>query len=84
MTQQERITGKIYNLSFKKNKILRGWNLIVTEDGEEYLLKRNWSLSPRMSQQCFRLDVSLANDIYTEIMYENAKKNLDLLVWALV
>ena len=36
--------GKIYNIAFHKNKIIRGWLLLVTENNEEFIVRQNSNL----------------------------------------
>lgn len=40
----EIIGGKIYNITFQKNKIIRGWLLLVTENNEEFIVRQNSNL----------------------------------------
>lgn len=36
------IQGTVFNISFDNKKIVRGWWLLVDNDGEEYLVRQNF------------------------------------------
>ncbi|MGG5342589.1 hypothetical protein [Enterococcus sp. AZ192] len=38
------IQGTVFNISFDNKKIVRGWWLLVDNDGEEYLVRQNFFL----------------------------------------
>lgn len=64
MTKQERINGNIYNISSGKGKLCRGWNLIVTDDGHEYVMRRDFSASSKKYRKLYQTNVSLKGNIY--------------------
>lgn len=78
MKQQENINGTIYNLSFKKGKLFRGWNLIVTDDGHEYLMRRNLSLSFKHAYQLYQSTIRLNEYIYALDSYQKDKNSASL------
>lgn len=78
MKHQENINGTIYNLSFKNGKLFRGWNLIVTDDGHEYLMRRNLSLSFKHAYQLYQSTIHLNEYIYTLDSYQKDKKSASL------
>ncbi|MBM7642764.1 hypothetical protein [Streptococcus loxodontisalivarius] len=76
MNKKDKMTGNLYNLTRDGQRILRGWYLFVSEDGQEYVFKNNWTFLPRKACQCFQVQASLSSLSYTDKMYEEAiRKN---------
>ena len=49
MVRKQKIKGRVYNISLNEQTLQKGWYLIVTEQYQEYLVQRNWSLSTKRS-----------------------------------
>ena len=47
MVRKEKINGRVYNISLNDQTLQKGWYLIVTDQNQEYLVKRNCSLSTK-------------------------------------
>ena len=41
------LKGYAYNISVNKQKIMNGWYLLITEGNQEYLVRRNYSLTSK-------------------------------------
>lgn len=59
MVNRKQIKGDIYNLTLNQQSIIRGWNLIVSDDGEEYLMFRNLSLSSKLHRRIYQTDLPM-------------------------
>jgi len=49
MVDKKNIKGRVFNITLNDKTIQKGWYLIVTDTGKEYLVQRNCSLSIKMS-----------------------------------
>lgn len=49
MVRKQKINGRVYNISLNEQTLQKGWYLIVTDQNQEYLVKRNCSLSTKRS-----------------------------------
>ena len=49
MDRKQKINGRVYNISLNEQTLQKGWYLIVTDQNQEYLVQRNWSLSTKRS-----------------------------------
>ncbi|MGT2964090.1 hypothetical protein [Streptococcus acidominimus] len=70
------IIGKIYNLSLNKRQILRGWYVIISDTGTEYLVERSYSLSSNWYRNVYKIDGTLQDYLVTEEIREQfSRKN---------
>lgn len=53
------IKGKIFNFSLNNKDILKGWYLIITDNGTEYLVRRNYSMSCKNSYPIYKTNHSM-------------------------
>jgi len=60
------LKGYPYNISLNKHKLLNGWFLLITEDNQEYLVRRNYSLTSRRLYSVYQTDNSLKDYIFSE------------------
>ena len=49
MVDKKNIKGRVFNITLNDKTIQKGWYLIVTDTGQEYLVQRNCSLSIKRS-----------------------------------
>lgn len=82
MVESKVLRGHAFNISLDKSKILKGWYLFVTESNQEYLVRRNWSLTSRRSYSFYQTDFSLADYKLSE--QADSKNKNSYLVLALV
>ncbi|MBM7642763.1 hypothetical protein [Streptococcus loxodontisalivarius] len=68
------VFGDIYNLTLNQKSRVRGWNLIVAEDGSEYLMFRNLSLSSRFHRSIYQTDLSLSECRILDKQYQKQSK----------
>ena len=59
------LKGYAYNIGVNKHKIMNGWYLLITEDNQEYLVRRNYSLTSKRSEQGKRFILSDCHSIST-------------------
>lgn len=52
------IVGEPYNISVDHKRILKGWYIIITKKGEEYLVQRNLSLSSNAYRNVYQTTFS--------------------------
>lgn len=73
----QQITGYVRNISFNKQKHrpFLGWYLIVTETGEEYLVRRDLSITSNWYRQVFQPTISLVDYIISDDEYHQFFKN---------
>ncbi len=75
------IGGKIYNIAFQKNKIIRGWLLLVTENNEEFVVRQNSNFlrlgNYHLKREIYKSNTSLKSFSvdYKETEKENKKKS---------
>lgn len=55
------LKGNIYQISFDKKNIIKGWLLFVSDEGNEYLIKRNTILNSKVKRKLFQSNISLKN-----------------------
>lgn len=58
---KDALEGNIYQISFDKNNIIKGWLLFVSDEGNEYLIKRNTILNSKVKRKLFQSNISLKN-----------------------
>lgn len=57
------ISASIHSLSLERKSIIRGWYLLVTPEGEEYVMRRHLGLSSRRYWELYRSSISLEDCI---------------------
>lgn len=57
------ISATIHSLSLEHKSILRGWYLLVTPDGEEYVMRRHLGMSSRRYWRLYRSTIPLGDYI---------------------
>ena len=57
------IVGEPYNISLNHKRILKGWYIIITKQGEEYLVQRNLSLSSNVYRNVYQTTFSFKESI---------------------
>ena len=67
------LKGYAYNISVNKHKIMNGWYLLITEDNQEYLVRRNYSLTSKRFYSVYQTNDSLKDYIFSEKL-ENQNK----------
>ena len=58
MVRKQKIKGRVYNISLNDQTFQKGWYLIVTDQPQEYLVQRNWSLSTKKSFAIYQTNYS--------------------------
>lgn len=55
------VKGKVFKITFnpKKKKEISGWLLFITDTEEEYLIRRNISISNKMHEKIYQTDIPL-------------------------
>ena len=54
---KDALEGNIYQISFDKNNIIKGWLLFVSDEGNEYLIKRNTILNSKVKRKLFQSQI---------------------------
>lgn len=73
MVETQAVKGNFFNLTKDGKHLLRGWYLLVAADGREYVVKNNWTLFPKKTCQCYKVNRDLSSFVYTRDMYDEAK-----------
>lgn len=63
MVNVYRVKGRVFNITLNDKVIQKGWYLIVTDLGQEYLVQRNYSLSSKSFFRIYQTEYSLYNHI---------------------
>ena len=66
MVRKEKIKGRVYNISLNEQTLQKGWYLIVTEQHQEYLVQRNWSLSTKRSFAIYQTNYSFSKHTHSQ------------------
>lgn len=66
MVRKEKINGHVYNISLNDQTIQKGWYLIVTDQNQEYLVKRNCSLSTKRSFAIYQTNYSFSKHTHSQ------------------
>ncbi|MCU9533525.1 hypothetical protein [Streptococcus sp. CSL10205-OR2] len=75
MTITKIIEGEFFNLTFDHKKIIKGWYLILTKEGDEYLVQRNYSFSSNWPRNIYQVEQSLKEKIISEEDYQKFLPN---------
>ena len=63
MVNVYRVKGQVFNITLNDRVVQKGWYLIVTDLGQEYLVQRNYSLSSKRFFKIYQTEYSLYNHI---------------------
>lgn len=63
MVNVYRVKGQVFNITLNDKVIQKGWYLIVTDLGQEYLVQRNYSLSSKSFFKIYQTEYPLCNHI---------------------
>ena len=66
MVRKEKINGRVYNISLNEQTLQKGWYLIVTDQNQEYLVKRNCSLSTKRSFAIYQTNYSFSKHTHSQ------------------
>lgn len=82
MVNVYRVKGQVFNIALNDRMVQKGWYLIVTDLGQEYLVQRNYSLSSKRFFKIYQTEYSLYNHIADQGL--NSTKRLTNLGIAIV
>lgn len=77
MVRKQKINGRVYNISLNEQTLQKGWYLIVTDQNQEYLVKRNCSLSTKRSFAIYQTNYSFSKHTHNQNM--RSRKSLSYL-----
>lgn len=77
MVRKEKINGHVYNISLNDKTLQKGWYLIVTDQNQEYIVKRNCSLSTKKSFAIYQTNYSFSK--HTHNQNEKSSRGLSYL-----
>ena len=66
MVRKQKINGRVYNISLNDQALQKGWYLIVTDQNQEYLVKRNCSLSTKRSFAIYQTNYSFSEHTHNQ------------------
>lgn len=66
MVRKQKINGRVYNISLNEQTLQKGWYLIVTDQHQEYLVQRNWSLSTKNSFAIYQTNYSFIKHTHNQ------------------
>ena len=66
MVRKEKINGHVYNISLNDKTLQKGWYLIVTDQNQEYIVKRNCSLSTKRSFDIYQTNYSFSKHTHNQ------------------
>lgn len=66
MINKQKINGRVYNISLNDQTLQKGWYLIVTDQHQEYLVQRNWSLSTKRSFAIYQTNYSFSEHTHNQ------------------
>lgn len=66
MVRKQKIKGRVYNISLNDQTFQKGWYLIVTDQPQEYLVQRNWSLSTKKSFAIYQTNYSFIKHTHSQ------------------
>lgn len=61
------ISAKIYSIESENGSVFRGWYLLVTTDGEEYVMRRHLGMSSRRYWRLYRSTIPLGDYIMAAV-----------------
>lgn len=66
MDRKQNFKGRVYNISLNEQTLQKGWYLIVTDQHQEYLVQRNWSLSTKRSFAIYQTNYSFSKHTHSQ------------------
>ena len=66
MVCKQNFKGRVYNISLNEQTLQKGWYLIVTDQHQEYLVQRNWSLSTKRSFAIYQTNYSFSEHTHNQ------------------
>ncbi|MBC8776550.1 hypothetical protein [Streptococcus sp. IMAU 99161] len=66
MVRKQKINGRVYNISLNDQTLQKGWYLIVTDQNQEYLVKRNCSFSTKRSFAIYQTNYSFSKHTHSQ------------------
>lgn len=66
MVRKEKINGHVYNISLNDKTLQKGWYLIVTDQHQEYIVKRNCSLSTKRTFAIYQTNYSFSKHTHSQ------------------
>ena len=66
MVCKQKFKGRVYNISLNEQTLQKGWYLIVTDQHQEYLVQRNWSLSTKRSFAIYQTNYSFSKHTHSQ------------------
>lgn len=66
MVCKQNFKGHVYNTSSNEQTLQKGWYLIVTDQHQEYLVQRNWSLSSKKSFAIYQTNYSFSEHTHNQ------------------
>lgn len=66
MVCEQNFKGRVYNISLNEQTLQKGWYLIVTDQHQEYLVQRNWSLSTKNSFAIYQTNYSFSEHTHNQ------------------
>lgn len=66
MVRKQKINGRVYSISLNDQTLQKGWYLIVTDQNQEYLVKRNCSLSTKRSFAIYQTNYSFSEHTHNQ------------------
>lgn len=66
MVCKQKFKGRVYNISLNGQTLQKGWYLIVTDQHQEYLVQRNWSLSTKRSFAIYQINYSFSKHTHSQ------------------
>ena len=66
MVRKQKINGRVYNISLNEQTLQKGWYLIVTDQNQEYIVKRNCSLSTKRSFAIYQTNYSFIKHTHNQ------------------
>ena len=66
MVCKQNFKGRVYNISLNEQTLQKGWYLIVTDQHQEYLVQRNWSLSTKNSFAIYQTNYSFSEHTHNQ------------------
>lgn len=77
------IKGKVYNFSLDGKRAVKGWFLIIEDDGKEYLVRRNFSLSSNWYRKVYTSNRSLKEYLISGEDYERLSQSSKYQGWSI-
>ena len=73
MVNVYRVKGRVFNITLNDKVVQKGWYLIVTDLGQEYLVQRNYSLSSKSFFKIYQTEYPLCSHISDRGLHSNKR-----------